>query len=55
MTGGPVVTLADAPEPRGAWWAEDGTIVFAPHNRMGLMRVSSVGGQAQPVTTLDAG
>ena len=55
VTGGPVVTLADAPEPRGAWWAEDGTIVFAPHNRMGLMRVSSVGGQAQPVTTLTHG
>ena len=55
VTGGPVVTLADAPEPRGAWWAEDGTIVFAPHNRMGLMRVSSGGGQAQPVTTLTQG
>ena len=55
VTGGAVVTLADAPEPRGAWWAEDGTIVFAPHNRRGLMRVSSVGGQAQPVTTLREG
>ena len=55
VTGGAVVTLADAPDPRGAWWAEDGTIVFAPHNRRGLMRVSSVGGQAQPVTTLTEG
>ena len=44
VTGGAVVTLADAPDPRGAWWAEDGTIVFAPHYRRGLMRVSSVGG-----------
>ena len=55
VTGGAVVTLAEAPEPRGAWWAEDGTIVFAPHYRRGLMRVSSVGGQAQPVTTLTQG
>ena len=52
VTGGAVVTLADAPNPRGGWWAEDGTIVFAPNNRVGLMRVSAVGGQAQPVTTL---
>jgi eukaryotic-like serine/threonine-protein kinase len=55
VTGGVVVTLADAPDPRGGWWAEDGTIVFAPHNRMGLMRVSSVGGPALPVTTLTDG
>ena len=52
VTGGAVVTLADAPEPRGMWWAEDGTIVFAPHNRMGLVRVSSVGGPTEPLTTL---
>ena len=43
VTGGAVVTLADAPNPRGMWWAEDGSIVFTPHNRMGLARVSSVG------------
>jgi Tol biopolymer transport system component/DNA-binding winged helix-turn-helix (wHTH) protein len=54
-TGGAVVTLAEAPSPRGAWWAEDGTIVFAPHFRMGLMRVPAVGGQAEPVTTLTQG
>jgi hypothetical protein len=46
------VTLADAPKPRGGWWAEDGTIVFTPSNRVGVMRVSSVGGPAQPLTTL---
>ena len=38
VTGGAVVTLADAPSARGAWWAEDGTIVFAPDYRKGLMR-----------------
>jgi serine/threonine protein kinase/WD40 repeat protein len=54
-TGGAVVTLAEAPYARGAWWAEDDTIVFAPHYRKGLMRVSSGGGQAEPVTTLTQG
>ncbi len=52
VVGGAVVTLADAPEPRGAWWAEDGTIVYAPHFRMGLMRVSSSGGPAERISTL---
>jgi predicted Ser/Thr protein kinase len=55
VTGAGVVTLADAPHPRGAWWSEDGTIVYAPHFRMGLMRVSSSGGPASPVTTLANG
>ena len=55
VAGGAVVTLADAPNPRGGWWAEDGTIVFAPNNRVGLMRVSAVGGQAQPLTMLADG
>ena len=53
--GGPVVILADAPEPRGAWWAEDGTIIFAPHFRRALMRVSSLGGEPRPLTTLANG
>lgn len=52
VTGGTVATLADAPNPRGGWWAQDGTIVFTPNNRVGLMRVSAVGGQPQPLTTL---
>jgi serine/threonine-protein kinase len=55
VTGVGVVTLADAPQPRGAWWADDGTIVYAPHFRMGLMRVSAAGGPATPVTTLAEG
>ncbi len=55
VTGGAVVAIADAPNPRGGWWAEDGTIVFAPSYRAGLMRVSAVGGQAQPLTTLAKG
>jgi Tol biopolymer transport system component/tRNA A-37 threonylcarbamoyl transferase component Bud32 len=53
--GGAVVVLADAPEPRGAWWADDGTIAYAPHFRRALMRVSSLGGEARPLTTLANG
>ncbi len=55
MTGGAVVTLADAPNPRGMSWAEDGSIVFTPANRVALVRVSSVGGPAEPLTTLADG
>ena len=53
--GGPVVVLADGSDSRGAWWTEDGTIVYAPHFRKGLMRVSSLGGEARPLTTLADG
>ena len=53
--GGAVVILADAPEPRGAWWADDGTIAYAPHFRRALMRVSSLGGEPRPLTTLANG
>ena len=52
VTGGAVQTLAEAPNPRGGWWGEDDTIVFAPGFRTSLMRVSSAGGPVQPVTTL---
>ena len=54
-TGGAVVTLADAPNPRGMWWADDGSIVFTPDNRVPLARMSSVGGPAEPLTTLASG
>lgn len=52
VTGGEVVTLADARNPRGGWWAEDGTIVFSPTPREGLMRVSAAGGHTEALTTL---
>jgi serine/threonine-protein kinase len=51
VTGGAVQTLADVANPRGGWWGEDDTIVFAG-TRTGLMRVSSAGGPVQPLTTL---
>jgi serine/threonine-protein kinase len=55
LDGGPVVTLADAPQPRGGAWAEDGTITFAPGRGAGLVRISSSGGNQQPLTTLVEG
>ena len=45
--------LADVIEPRGGSWGEDGTIVFAPQNYKGLMRVSAAGGPVAPATELD--
>jgi Tol biopolymer transport system component len=52
--GGPAVVLCDAPMGRGGTWAPDGTIVFAPAVSGPLHRVSSAGGNATPVSTLDA-
>jgi len=53
-TGGPALTLADAPTARGASWSKEGVIVFAPIANGPLARVSSAGGAASPVTKLDA-
>lgn len=51
--GSAEVTLCDAPDARGATWAEDGTITFTPDIRQGtvLMRVGSDGGIPKPLTT----
>jgi serine/threonine protein kinase/Tol biopolymer transport system component len=54
-TGGPAVTLCDAPNSRGAAWAEDGTIVFLPNQLGSLMRVSSEGGTPAPLLSLVEG
>ncbi len=53
LAGGQPVTLCDAPEPRGASWGDDDTIVFAPAVRGGLFRVPAGGGTPTPVTTVD--
>jgi len=49
MGGGPL-TLCDAPESRGASWAGDDTIVFAPVQSGGLWQVSSSALTPQVVT-----
>ena len=51
--GGPVVTLADAPNPRGGTWGVSDVILFAANYTGGLMKVNAQGGTAEPATTLD--
>jgi eukaryotic-like serine/threonine-protein kinase len=52
-SGGPALTLCDAPAARGGAWSRDGVIVFAPTVPSALYRVSSSGGTAAPLTELD--
>ena len=52
--GGPVLDLTDVGGNfRGATWTSDGTIVIAPTQTAGLMRVPDRGGAQTPLTTLD--
>ena len=44
LSGGQPVTLCDAPEPRGASWGDDDTIVFTAGARGGMSRVPASGG-----------
>ena len=56
ITGGPPVTITalDGPNPRGATWGPDGTIVFATSSTVtGLQRVSAAGGEPTVLTTPD--
>ena len=50
--GGPIASLADAPNSRGGSWGND-VIVFAPDFASGLEKVSAQGGTATPATVLD--
>jgi Tol biopolymer transport system component len=51
-SGGPPVTLSDAPSGRGGTWSEHDVIVFAP-NILSLHRVAASGGMSEPITGLD--
>ncbi|HEV2351942.1 MAG TPA: protein kinase, partial [Terriglobia bacterium] len=53
VSGGPPLTLCDAPGGRGGTWNREGTIVFSPSFRTSLFRVSAAGGAATQVTTVD--
>jgi eukaryotic-like serine/threonine-protein kinase len=53
LAGGSPVTLAEAPNPRGAAWSTQGTIVFAPNAVSGLWKVAATGGPFTPLTTVD--
>ena len=53
-TGGPVLTICDAPNGRGGTWNSAGIILFAPDNTSGLSKVSAAGGAPSVVTRLDS-
>jgi serine/threonine-protein kinase len=61
VTGGEIVTLTEAGNPRGGVWLEDETILFTPEtvsadvSRSRLMRIASVGGEPQPFVALGDG
>jgi Tol biopolymer transport system component len=52
--GGSPQTICDAPQPGGASWGADGTIVFASKIDDGLRRVAANGGAPVQMTTPDA-
>jgi Tol biopolymer transport system component len=52
-SGGPSLTLCDAPNPRGATWNQEGVILFSPDIFSPLFRVPATGGTATPVTSPD--
>jgi serine/threonine protein kinase len=55
IESGVVTVIADAPIGRGAAWASDGTIFFAPSVSGPLRKVAAAGGAVSPLTTLDKG
>ncbi|MGA7078034.1 MAG: protein kinase [Terriglobales bacterium] len=52
-TGGPLATVADAPNSRGGTWGANDVIVFAPDFLGALMKASAEGGAVSPATVLD--
>jgi Tol biopolymer transport system component len=55
VAGGPVTTLAEAPDGLGISWGEDDGIVYCPdHWGQGLWRVPAGGGTAEVLTRPDA-
>jgi Tol biopolymer transport system component/predicted Ser/Thr protein kinase len=54
VSGGAAIDICDVTgDPRGGTWSRDGVILFEPHWREGLSRVSADGGVSQPVTRID--
>ncbi|HSF19508.1 MAG TPA: protein kinase [Vicinamibacteria bacterium] len=53
LSGGQPVVITEAPDPRGASWGDDGTILLAPNNAGGLFRVRATGGDLEPATQID--
>jgi Tol biopolymer transport system component len=53
VSGAPPIILCDAFNGRSGSWNRDGVIIFSPDSTVAVYRVSSGGGSATPVTTLD--
>ncbi|HYL34354.1 MAG TPA: protein kinase [Bryobacteraceae bacterium] len=53
-SGGPPVTLCEAPNGLGGTWNREGVIVFGPKNPGPLYRISASGGTPSPVTAPDS-
>ncbi len=52
-SGGPAIVLCDAPDGRGGTWSRDGVILFEPHFRDPIFRISANGGTPVAVTRFD--
>jgi Tol biopolymer transport system component len=52
-TGGPVTTLAEAPNARGGAWNQDNVILFEPDYRESLWRVNASGGTPTRLTSME--
>jgi len=55
VSGGAVLTLCDAGNPRGGTWGANDTIVFAAGNTTGLSQVPAAGGESGALTKLKEG
>jgi Tol biopolymer transport system component/predicted Ser/Thr protein kinase len=53
ISGGPAVTLCDAPIGRGGTWSAEGVILFTPYYTAPISRVSANGGTPVVVTKLE--
>jgi eukaryotic-like serine/threonine-protein kinase len=53
VSGGPAQTITASAANGGGTWNRDGVILFAPNFGSPILRVSSAGGSAAPVTSLD--
>src|ERR1700737_1960134 len=54
-SGGAVLILADAPQPRGASWGSQGMIAFEPAGAEALQQVADAGGTPHPLTRFETG
>ena len=50
-TGGPVLTLCDAANPRGGSWSQQGVILFTPNVYGAIYQVPAAGGTPSQITT----